>query len=266
MASNLPPSDADDWPLPDDGKTAPDTSGPGSWEKAEEAGDRVGPADQSSQPTAPLQPLIDALRAPFGSLWDDPRSRPLILFSLIALIVVCGMACFVLSLALVDNLGRSPIAATGPTVAPAERQPITEVVRIIINDTPAPIAVPNRLIIRNLTLDVVPVQPDERGEWNVDLAAARVAYWVAGTLVNYIVGLPASDENRTVLESLRRGDLLLLDTAIGTLRYRVSHTATVRVDEPTFLREQSAPQLTLVLIGVRGEERQAIIAGYTDEG
>ncbi len=280
MSSNPtpPPDPSDDWQLPEEAKAPPPQLSAGStpepdirsgtWESADE---EIKPVPgQLSPARSALQPVIDALRVPFGSLWDDPRGRPLILVSLLALIAVCGLSCFVLSLALIENVGRT--AAPAPTAAPAAQAgpalPITAALRVLVNDTPVPAAVPNRLTIRNLTFDVLILQPNDKGEWVIDPSASQVAYWAAGTLVNYVIGLPAIEANQTAIASLRHGDLILLDTAIGTLRYRVSHSATVKFDELVSLRDQSNPQLTLMLLAgssAGADLRQAVIAVYTDE-
>lgn len=281
MSSNptRPPDPADDWQLPGETKSpAPRPSaGPtpepdiksGAWENADE---EIKPASRQAQPDrAALQPIIDALRVPFGPLWDDPRGRPLILVSLLALIAVCSLSCFVFSLALGWNAGRPATSApTAPSAAQAQPTlPITTALRIVVNDTPVPPGIPNRLTIRNVTFDVVILRPDEGDGWDIDPAAAQTAYWAAGTLVNYVIGVPATKDNQATIASLRQGDLILLDTSIGTLHYRVSHSETVRVDEPVSLRDQSNPQLTLMLLGDSGvgsDLRQAVIAAYTDEG
>ncbi len=279
MSSNptRPPDPSDDWQLPGETKAStprtPAGSTPepdarsGAWENAD---DEIKPASAQSAPDRnTLQPIIDALRVPFGSLWDDPRGRPLILVSLLALIAVCGLSCFVLSAVLILDRTSAP-APTAPPAAQAQPTlPITAALRVVANDTPVPPGIPNRLTIRNLTFDVVVLRPDEAGGWDIDPAAAQTAYWAAGTLVNYVIGLPATQDNQTAVASLRRGDLILLDTAIGTLRYRVSHSETVKVSEPVSLRDQSNPQLTLMLLGdsgAGGDLRQAVIAVHTDEG
>ncbi|MCL5999765.1 MAG: hypothetical protein M1546_27435 [Chloroflexi bacterium] len=240
---------------------APDQAGPsGKWESEE-----IRPAAQQRQVAGNwLKPITDALRVPFGALWDDPRGRPLILVSLLALVGVCALSCFILSVALLSNPPTpGPIGATavvGPTA------PITAALIINANNTPIPPGVPNRLTIGNATLDVVPVRPDDQGQWQYDRNAQKTAFWVVGTLVNYVMGLPASDENRALLDSLVPNDLLVLDTSVGTLRYRMAQTETIKVDEQGPLRNQSYPQLTLMLLNENGDERHAIVAHYTDEG
>lgn len=273
MASNPTPprGSSDDWQLPQPGRpqspgnspsSAPTaSSASGSWES-----DAGRPTGGPPAAKGPLGPVGDALRGTFGSLWDDPRGRPLILVSLIAMIGVCALSCFVLSLALISNRDFlfSPSAASAPEAVATKS--ITETTNIVVNQTSMPIGIPNRLTIRNTAYTVAPMQQNKNNEWVYDPRAERTAFWASGTLVNYVLGLHASDENRAVFQSLSPGDLLLLDTAIGTLRYRVSHTETVKADEPLALSDQTRPQITLMLLGEGGDQRQAIVAAYTDEG
>ena len=256
MSSNPPPprDPSDDWQIP-----KPDSQ-PGKWES-----DEIQPAVRQRQSLSnTLKPMGDALRGMLGPLWDDPRGRPLILVSLVAVIGVCALACLILSVALlVNNPTPGPIQETAiaePT------QSITASLIIHANNTPIAPSVPNRLTIGNTAFSVVPTRPDQKGQWPYDRNAQKTAYWVVGTLVNYVLGLPASDANRATFDSLHTNELIVLDTTIGTLRYRVAQTETVKMDEQAPLLAQSAPQLTLVLLGENGDQRHLLIARYTDEG
>jgi hypothetical protein len=257
MSSNPPPprDPSDDWQIPP-------SSGPaGKWEN-----DEVQPAVRQKQTLGNLlKPLADVLRGPFGALWDDPRGRPLILVSVIAVIGVCALACFIASLALITNNNPSPGPIDSTAIAEST-SPISASLIIHANDTPIPPSVPNRLTIGNDAFTVVATRPDQKGQWPYDRDAKKTAYWVVGTLVNYVVGLPASDENRDTFNSLQPNELIVLDTTVGTLRYRVAQTETVKADEQAQLLSQSTPQLTLVLLGEGGDERHLLIAKYTDEG
>src|SRR5487761_2710601 len=97
MAANPPPpppqEPSDDWQAP-----AEETQ-PGQWESAE-----IKPAAAQTRAASNwIQPIAAALRGPFGALWDDPRSRPLILVSLLAVVGVCALSCFILSVVLLTN-------------------------------------------------------------------------------------------------------------------------------------------------------------------
>jgi hypothetical protein len=257
MSSNPPPSrdPSDDWHIP-----KPDSPS-GKWES-----DEVQPAARQRQTFGSLlKPLVDVLRGPFGALWDDPRGRPLILVSLVAIIGVCALGCFIVSLALISNINPSPGPIDRTAIAEAT-QPISTSLIVHANNTPIPASVPNRLTIGNSAFTVVATRPDEKGQWPYDRNAQKTAYWVVGTLVNYVVGLPASDANRATFNSLQLNELIVLDTTMGTLRYRVAQTQTVKADEQAPLLAQSSPQLTLVLLGEGGDDRHILVARYTDEG
>jgi hypothetical protein len=268
MSTNpTPPRDpSDDWQLPPPSGGAPGqppAGGParGAWEN-----DDLVPAPRHPPAAGGwLGGVGDALREPLGALWDDPARRPLVLLSLIALIGICGLSCFVLGLAVVSS-GEvlSGPAALQPTAAPTV--PITESINISANQTPVPVGVPSRMTLHGVAYAVSPMQVGRQNEWRYDAQAPRAAYWVPGALVNYVIGLPASDENRRAFEALRPGDLIVLDTAVGALRYRISELAAIPVDQPAALQDQTRPQITLVLLGEGGDTRRAAIAPYTDEG
>ena len=212
--------------------------------------------------------MTNVLRGPFGALWDDPRGRPLILVSLLALLGVCALSCFILGLVLVANPSVPVPGPLNPTLVARATQPISVSLVVNVNNTPIPASMPNRLTIGNTPYNVTPSRMDDKGEqaWAFDANAQKTAYWVAGTLVNVVVGLPASNENRAIVNALRRNDLIVLDTTNGTLRYRIVQTQTVKADQMAPLLAQVVPQLTLVLLGENGDERHLFIARYTDEG
>ncbi|MCL4504993.1 MAG: hypothetical protein M1434_08990 [Chloroflexi bacterium] len=256
MAANPPPPQepSDDWQAP-----AEETQ-PGQWESAE-----IKPAAKQTQAASNwLQPVADALRGPFGALWEDPRSRPLILVSLLAVVGVCALSCFILSVVLLTN---PPLPGPVNTSVVAQAtQPLTVSLVVNVNNTPIPASVPVRLTIGNSPFNVTAAQVDAKGELPFDRNASKTAYWIAGTLVNYVVGLPDTQPNRATFNGLQPDDLLLLDTSNGTLRFRVSMTETVKPDEQAAFLAQTTPQLTLFLLGEGGDQRHLIIARYTDEG
>ncbi|NJM42581.1 MAG: hypothetical protein HC853_18475, partial [Anaerolineae bacterium] len=153
-----------------------------------------------------------------------------------------------------------------PSAPEATVQPITDTLKPSVNGTPIVPAIPSRLTIGNKVFSVVTLRLDEKGEWpTYDKTDEKAAYWAGGTLVNYVIGLPTSDDNRALFESLKPNDLILLDTGVGTLKYRVGQIAVVTADDPALLQNQSSPSITLVLMGESGDERTLVIAPYTDE-
>ena len=270
MASNPPPphDPLDDWQVPapgspsgkDDWQAPAPGSPSGKWESEE-----IKPVTlQTPAVSNTNKPINDALKGLFGSLWDDPRGRPLLIVSLVAVIGVCALSCFILSVVLLTN---QPVPGPIPPTAVIEAtRPITAVLIINANNTPIAPALPTRLTIANTPFKVTTIRPDDKGQWPYDRSAQKTAYWVAGTLVNYAFGLPASNDNRAIFDALQLNDLIVLDTSIGTLRYRVTQTETVKVDQLASVLAQSSPQLTVILLGENGDERRLAIAHYTDEG
>ena len=263
--ANTPPNNnsnnADEW-QPDDLKR-------GKWE-GDDAGMAAGKAEAEIKPVAKqTQAAGSVMGSLFGPLWNDSRARPLFLISMFLLLGVCALACFVVSLLVVSNGGGPgvPTIFSGPSAAQATTQPFTETVKgPDINGTPIAPAIPSRLSIGNKVFKIVPIRLDEKGEWpSYDAKTEKEAFWAGGTLVNYVIGLPANDANKAIFDSLKPNDLILLDTGVGTLKYRVGELKTAKADAPELLQVQSNPRITLVLLGESGDERHLVIAPYTDE-
>ena len=251
-----PASPAEDWALPGDTT--------GSWE-----GEGVRPASA----TAPAPSVADSLKAPLVALWADPRSRPLVLLSAAGVIGVCALACFVLALAALANRPPDNQPPTSGTATAVASRPVTSSIGLSVSvagtPAPSPVAgIPSRLQVGGRAFTINPVQLSAKNEWTYDRDAQKTAFWAAGTLVNYVLGLHNSTDNRTAFESLKVGDLLVLDTGAGQFRYRVSTLTSLKIDDPAPLREQSSPQITLLLLGDTNtpNQRRAVVAKYTDEG
>jgi hypothetical protein len=252
MASNPTPPDDDDW--------APPERHSGRWENDDSAGAAAtaATAGKDAQPGAG-----SSLRASATTLWNDPRGRPLILVSGLAVLGICALSCFILSLIVLSDRGGTLFEpAPGPDQPAAP--PISEALVIRVNETPVPVAIPSRLNLGTSSFAVVPFTVKDR-RWEYDASATDTAYWVPGTLVNYVIGLHASGENRQIVDALRPDDLITLDTSLGTQRYRVAEQATIRESDVGALAEQATPRLTLVMMGEGGGQRRVVLAQYTDE-
>lgn len=239
----------DDW-QPEDLKT-------GKWET-----DEVKPAAKTSQVAGSMMGSL------FGPLWNDPRARPLFLISMFLLIGVCALACFVVSLLALNGGGNGlGIFGDNRALAPTpSTMPLSDTLDVQINGTAIAPGVPSRLSIGDKIFDVTGLRLTNDGQWpSFDLTNEKAAYWAGGTLVNYVIGLPANDANKALFDSLKPKDLILLDTGVGTLRYRVSEVTAINADEAGPLRDQTKPRVTLILMGDSGDTRRLVIAPYTDE-
>jgi hypothetical protein len=191
------------------------------------------------------------------------------LISGIALLGICALSCLILAL-LLFNFGSDRFVnlfkRDESTPVPQVTRVISDVVNVNVNGTPVPPGVPSRLTLGSKSFDISPLFVDDNKEWKYNPNDKKAAYWSAGTLVNYIIGLHASTDNKATFEEMQSGNLITLDTGTGVQRYRVVDKTQVRADELALISTQNSPRLTLVLLGQSGEMRDVLVAQYTDEG
>ena len=94
---------------------------------------------------------------------------------------------------------------------------------------------------------VQPVQISS-GDWLLP-DDERAVSWVFGTVVNYVFGLEATDDNKTLLGRMQPGDEMLLRMSTGPA-FRFVYADAVRVQpQASEIFRQTRPGLTLVLMG-----------------
>jgi hypothetical protein len=101
------------------------------------------------------------------------------------------------------------------------------------------------------------------GTWVPAVQGEGTAVWVYGSIINYIIGLPDSEANQTLLEQLALGDEIVLTTR-GEREFVFLFNN--RSQEPTTNRDiyaQNTPGITLVLVGNnQGAERMVVKGTY----
>lgn len=113
---------------------------------------------------------------------------------------------------------------------------------------------------QNFSVRSEAVQAD--GTWDPDVGEGNTAVWVYGTLINYILGLPDNQENRSLLESLAPGDEIVLVLRDGfELRFAVTNRELIAANRSDVFA-QSSPGLTLVMLRARGDERLVVQAAF----
>jgi hypothetical protein len=124
---------------------------------------------------------------------------------------------------------------------------------------------PRTLEIKGVSFIVQPVRV-VAGDWPLP-DDPRAVSWVYGTVVNYVLGLEATAENKQLLASLRPGDSMLLRMSTGPT-YRFAYVDVVRVaPQASEIFGQSRPGLTLALLGdVEQPARIVIRAVYIPGG
>jgi hypothetical protein len=219
------------------------------------------PASQSTA-NSEGQAIAKELNRFLTVLWHSQKFKRVLLFSLIPIFGIIVLICVLLGYLLnVGPFTPSPApSATSVAIKP------TTPASILVNNQPMPVATPNRIKLRNNEFSVNALTTDAKGQWVYDKNAKGAAFWASGTLINYVIGLHASPENKALFDSLAPNDLVELTTSAGTLRYRLNRVQSIKTDDLTLLRDQSAPQVTLMLMGDSGDQRRIAIAKYSDEG
>jgi hypothetical protein len=119
------------------------------------------------------------------------------------------------------------------------------------------LVVPRTLEVGGVSFVVQPVAI-QRGDWSLP-DDERAVSWVYGTVVNYVLGVEATSENKTLLAGLKSGDELLLRMSTGPT-YRFAFAGAVRVaPQASEIFRQTRPGLTLVLMGEAGQPTRVVI-------
>lgn len=101
------------------------------------------------------------------------------------------------------------------------------------------------------------------GQWVPAVNQPGGAVWVYGTVVNYVVGVPDSVENRALFDQLAPGDDILLTTrANNTLQFEFNSREVVLASNRDVFA-QHEPGITLVLMGTEGEQRLVVRGRHT---
>lgn len=132
------------------------------------------------------------------------------------------------------------------------------------DSTPVTIAGPKTLNIAGSLYPVVAVRP-EQGRWPLPLDQQDLGLWMYGTLINYVIGLPASPVNEALLADLSSGDRITMTLQNGAQLHfgspQVKRVDTVDATPMT----QDKPGLTLMVLGSQNASRLVVNARYLPE-
>jgi hypothetical protein len=119
------------------------------------------------------------------------------------------------------------------------------------------LVVPRTLEVKGVSFVVQPVRITS-GDWPLP-DDERAVSWVFGTVVNYVMGVEASPQNKELLASLKLGDELLLRMSTGSA-YRFAFLDAMRVaPQASEVFRQNRPGLTLTLLGDEEQAARVIV-------
>ena len=123
---------------------------------------------------------------------------------------------------------------------------------------------PKSLSISGTTFPVVAVAP-EQGRLPLPSSQQSVALWVHGTLINYVIGLPANDVNESLLAGLSSSARISLVLDNGTVLVFGSAQSQRIATNDLSPMSQDRPGLTVMLLGANTTDRLVVHARHLPE-
>lgn len=132
------------------------------------------------------------------------------------------------------------------------------------DDTPLQTVTPTEISFGYITFPVVPVLP-EQGRLPLPAERTDLAVWMHGTLINYVVGLPYTNDNESLLSGLSGSDQMTLTLSNGTqLAFGSPQVKRIDASDMSPLAQEK-PGLTLILLGGTSVSRLVVSARYLPE-
>lgn len=201
--------------------------------------------------------------------WQDSLSNPAVLvaggIALIALLAVIVLTVILVRQGQEDEADTAVSGTPTPFGSSAESLLAGEPLVVGMSDSDTISVTLDSPVTLNLPTQQFNMQTQvigADGVWAPSIDEPGAAIWIYGTVVNYVVGLPDSDENRALLEGLVPGDEMVLTTR-GGIRYTFSFNS--RTTVPVTNRDvfaQTTPGITLVMLGSEGSERLVVNGRY----
>lgn len=133
------------------------------------------------------------------------------------------------------------------------------------NGNPLPASIPLSLRLREQDFVVVPVTLEER-RWPIPASPADgQTVWIYGTVVNYVIGIPASEMTESLLAGLDSTARITVTLNNGVQLVFGSPQARRLPANDTSALGQERPGLTLVLLGGTASDRLIVQARYLPE-
>lgn len=164
-----------------------------------------------------------------------------------------------------NNNGNEAPTPFAPTAVPPARPTEGESLIVGVSDSSTitvSLDVPMSLHLADHEFGVLPQAVGNDGSWQPETSGANTAVWVYGTVINYVIAIPYSEANETLLSGLTPGEEMTLFT-----RNNNSFTFTFesRAMVPAASQDvyaQQRPGITLVLWGGEGSDRMVVTGQY----
>ncbi len=199
--------------------------------------------------------------SPLQRLTANPALLLLAIVAIVALLGACILGYLLLRPSLDGGQEEDGVTAGEPTpfpeatAAPAQDQSVI----VGISDTGTFTVTLDMPATLGIVDQQRPVQPESIGVdglWNPEIDDANAA-WVVGTVVNYVFGLPDTEANRTLLESLAPGNEMTVMTRGGTVHtFAFDSRSRVPINDRSVF-SQLSPGISLILLG--GEEADRLV-------
>lgn len=198
------------------------------------------------------------------TLLQDRRSLGVmigVLATIGGLLLLCLFAYLIISKG--DGEGDQVIATA--TLGPIVGGGLTARDEVIISSEAISLTVDSPLTLQiggqlfNVQTQVIPAT----GAWVPSTNQPDTATWIYGTVVNYVLGLPDSVDNRALFDRLVPGDNIVLTTrANNTLQFDFNSREVVFTTNQDIFA-QHEPGITLVLMGTQGDQRLVVRGRHT---
>jgi len=205
--------------------------------------------------------------SPFQRLTTSPALLLLGIVAIVALLAACILGFLLLRPLLGGDNGETPGETAGePTPFPQATEAAggDQPVIVGVSDTgtfSVTLDAPATLSILDQQRAVQPESIGVDGLWAPEIADENAA-WVNGTIVNYVFGLPDTEANRTLLETLAPGNEISVATRGGTTHtFAFDSRSQAPTDDRSVFNQQS-PGITLLLLGSEGAERTIVRGRY----
>lgn len=201
---------------------------------------------------------------------NSPRANrtPLVLaigMTALGLLIVCVALIFLLR----DTVGGDGLTVLG-NPSPTPFGVVTTgnrgvVVAADLGETPGvslTLSIPTTMMVGGKSYAVTLEDVPPAGNWAPELADEDTAVWAYGTVINYVLGVNSSNENRQVLESLAPGDEIRLTMQDGTQYLFVVTAREIVPSSQADLFRQQNPGVTIVMLGSGGTDRLVVRGDY----